>query len=37
MPAEGHFPVPIVLGHGLLAVTTLALVLLSVLGVGGAS
>jgi hypothetical protein len=33
-PAEGHFPVPVVLGHGVLAVTTLALVLLSVLGLG---
>jgi hypothetical protein len=35
MPAEGHFPIPVVLGHGLLAGTTLALVLLTVLGVGG--
>jgi hypothetical protein len=34
-PAEGLFPVPIVLGHGLLAGTTLTLVLLTVLGVGG--
>ena len=33
-PAEGLFPVPIVLGHGLLAGTTLTLVLLTVLGVG---
>lgn len=35
MPAEGHFPIPIVFGHGVLAVSTLALVLLTVLGVGG--
>jgi hypothetical protein len=34
-PAERHFPVVIVLGHGLLAATTLVLVLLTVLGVGG--
>ncbi len=34
-PAEGHFPVPIVLGHGLMASTTLALVALTVLGIGG--
>ena len=33
-PAERHFPVPIVFGHGLLAATTLVLVLLSALGVG---
>jgi uncharacterized membrane-anchored protein len=34
-PAERHFPVPIVVGHGLLAATTLVLVLLTMLGVGG--
>jgi hypothetical protein len=34
-PAERHFPVPIVLGHGLLAVATVILVLLSALKVGG--
>lgn len=34
-PAEGLFPVPIVLGHGLLAGVTVTLVLLTVLGVGG--
>jgi hypothetical protein len=34
-PAEGHFPVPVVLGHGVLAGATLTLVLLSVLGLGG--
>jgi hypothetical protein len=33
-PAEQHFPVPVVIGHGLLAVTTLVLVLLTALGVG---
>ncbi|HKH30009.1 MAG TPA: hypothetical protein VKA45_03045, partial [Gaiellaceae bacterium] len=32
-PAEQHFPVPIVALHGLLAVTTLVLVLLSALEV----
>jgi hypothetical protein len=34
-PAERHFPVPIVAGHGLLAATTLVLVLLTMVGVGG--
>jgi hypothetical protein len=34
-PAEQHFPVPIVALHGLLAATTLVLVLLSALDVGG--
>ena len=33
-PAEQHFPVPIVVLHGLLAVTTLVLVLLTAAGVG---
>jgi hypothetical protein len=32
---EQHFPVPVVAGHGLLAVVTLVLVLLTALGVGG--
>lgn len=32
--AESRFPVPIVLGHGLLGATTLVLVLLTALGVG---
>jgi len=36
-PAEQHFPVPVVLGHGLLAVVTVVLVLLSALNVGGSS
>jgi hypothetical protein len=35
VPAEQHFPVPIVLGHGLVAATTLVLVLLAALKVGG--
>jgi len=34
-PAEQHFPVSIVTLHGLLAVTTVVLVLLTALGVGG--
>src|SRR4051812_22429294 len=34
-PAERRFPVPIVFGHGLLAVVTLVLVLLAAGGVGG--
>jgi hypothetical protein len=33
-PAEQHFPVPVVVLHGLLAVTTLVLVLLTAAGVG---
>jgi manganese efflux pump family protein len=33
--AERHFPLAIVVGHGLLAATTLVVVLLAVLGVGG--
>ncbi len=35
VPAEQHFPVPIVLVHGLVAATTLVLVLLAALKVGG--
>ncbi|MGW3991266.1 hypothetical protein [Streptomyces sp. NPDC004830] len=34
VPAERHFPVPVVVAHGLLAVVTLVLVLLTALGVG---
>jgi manganese efflux pump family protein len=34
-PPEQHFPMPVVAGHGLLAVVTLVLVLLTALGVGG--
>ncbi|WP_225840124.1 hypothetical protein [Streptomyces sp. NK08204] len=35
VPAERHFPVVVVVAHGLLAVATLLLVLLTALGVGG--
>jgi hypothetical protein len=35
MPAEQHFPVAVVALHGVLAATTLALVLLTAVGVGG--
>ena len=34
-PAEQHFPVPVVGLHGILAATTLVLVLLTAIGVGG--
>ncbi|MFL6055423.1 MAG: hypothetical protein ACJ72W_21350 [Actinoallomurus sp.] len=34
-PAEQHLPVPVVAAHGLFAVVTVVLVLLSALGVGG--
>ncbi len=34
VPAERNFPVIVVLGHGVLGVTTFALVLLTVLGAG---
>jgi len=34
-PAERAFPLPVVLGHGLLATTTFTLVLLAMLGVAG--
>ena len=34
-PAERHLPVPVVLAHGLFAVITVVLVLLSALGIGG--
>jgi hypothetical protein len=34
-PAEQHFPIPIVGLHGLLAATTLVLVFLTAVGVGG--
>ena len=33
-PAERNFPLPVVVGHGVLAVTTLVLVLFTVLGAG---
>jgi hypothetical protein len=35
LPAEQHFPIPLVAGHGLIAATTLVLVLLAALDVGG--
>jgi membrane-associated phospholipid phosphatase len=35
VPAERHFPVAVVAGHGVLAVVTVVLVLLTALGVGG--
>ncbi|MEU9015346.1 hypothetical protein AB0D12_37635 [Streptomyces sp. NPDC048479] len=34
-PAERYFPVPVVAGHGLFAVVTVVLVLLTALGIGG--
>jgi hypothetical protein len=34
-PPERNFPLPVVIGHGLFAVTTIALVLLTAIGVGG--
>jgi hypothetical protein len=33
-PPEGHFPVPVVIAHGVFAVVTVVLVLLTALGVG---
>lgn len=35
VPPERHFPVPVVIGHGLLASVTIVLVLLTALRVGG--
>jgi uncharacterized protein YneF (UPF0154 family) len=35
VPAEQHLPVPVVAAHGVVAVATVLLVLLSALGVGG--
>jgi hypothetical protein len=35
VPAERHFPLPVVVAHGIAAVTTLVLVLLTVFGVVG--
>jgi hypothetical protein len=34
-PPERNFPLPVVVGHGIFAGTTVALVLLTALGVGG--
>lgn len=35
VPPERHFPVAVVIGHGIFAFTTLALVLLTTLNIGG--
>lgn len=35
LPAESHFPIPVVVAHGLLAVSTLTLVALTCLGLSG--
>jgi hypothetical protein len=35
VPPERHFPLPVVIGHGVFAFTTIVLVLLTTLGVGG--
>jgi hypothetical protein len=35
VPPERHFPVPVIIGHGIFAATTVVLVLLTTLGVGG--
>ena len=35
VPPERHFPVAVVIGHGVFAFTTVVLVLLTVLGIGG--
>ena len=35
VPPERHFPLPVVIGHGVFAVITIVLVLLTTLGVGG--
>ena len=35
VPPERDFPLPVVIGHGIFAVTTVVLVLLTALGVGG--
>ena len=35
VPPERHFPLPVVIGHGIFAVTTVVLVLLTALGVVG--
>jgi hypothetical protein len=34
-PPERNFPLPVVIGHGVFAITTVTLVLLTALGVGG--
>jgi hypothetical protein len=35
VPPERHFPVPVVITHGILAFTTITLVVITALGVGG--
>ena len=35
VPPERHFPVSVVIGHGIFALATIVLVLLTILGVGG--
>jgi hypothetical protein len=35
VPPERHFPLPVVIGHGVFAATTVVLVLLTTLGIGG--
>jgi hypothetical protein len=35
IPPERNFPLPVVIAHGVFAVTTVTLVLLTALGVGG--
>jgi hypothetical protein len=35
VPPERHFPVSVVIGHGLFAVATIVLVVLTIIGVGG--
>jgi len=35
VPPERHFPVAVVVGHGIFAITTFVLVILTALGVGG--
>jgi len=35
LPAESRFPIPVVVAHGLLAVSTLTLVVLTCVGMGG--
>jgi hypothetical protein len=35
VPPERHFPVSVVIAHGIFAVITIVLVVLTILGVGG--
>ena len=35
VPPERHFPLPVVIGHGILAVTTVVLVVFTALGAAG--